>query len=144
MRAIPLQPSRFQPFFVLRQRLLAWADGWRARLAAPATPSAASAQSIVVPLGAAQTLPPRGGLRLEVLAGHVWLTEPGDPEDHFLVAGQARCLGPGPVVLQNHGRVPLALRLVMDPQAEAPPRHRELARRVAASLARSQWGPVAD
>ncbi|MDT7835572.1 DUF2917 domain-containing protein [Aquabacterium sp. OR-4] len=61
--------------------------------------------------GQALTLPRGHGL-LQVLSGRVWLTCPGDPDDHFIGAGQAwplpRLAG---VVIECDGAVPARLRL---------------------------------
>lgn len=44
------------------------------------------------------------GLRLELLQGRLWLTQPGDPDDHFLRAGQGLRLQAGRgVLLQSEG-----------------------------------------
>jgi Protein of unknown function (DUF2917) len=52
--------------------------------------------------GATTTLRAQRGRWLQVQRGRLWLTEPGDPQDHFIGPGQCwRIAGPGPVVLQN-------------------------------------------
>jgi len=52
------------------------------------------------------------GRQLTLLQGRLWLTEPGDPHDHFLVPGQTRVLmGEGPVVVENDSGVVALYRL---------------------------------
>lgn len=52
------------------------------------------------------------GRQLTLLQGRLWLTEPGDPHDHFLVPGQTRVLiGDGPVVVENDSGVAALYRL---------------------------------
>ncbi|HEX5806405.1 MAG TPA: DUF2917 domain-containing protein [Macromonas sp.] len=53
-------------------------------------------------LGAGQTLAcyTRPGTLLRVRSGRLWLTQSGDPADHFLVAGDTFRVGSGRVVLQ--------------------------------------------
>jgi hypothetical protein len=54
--------------------------------------------------GAALTLPARRGWCLHLASGRLWLTEPGDPDDHFLSAGQTHVVRRrGPVVIENIG-----------------------------------------
>lgn len=57
--------------------------------------------------GATTTLRGHRGRWLHVQQGRVWLTEPGDPQDHFIGPGQCwRLASHGPVVLQNDGAAP--------------------------------------
>lgn len=52
--------------------------------------------------GETATLHGLAGRWLRVQRGRIWLTEPGDPDDHFVGRGQClRIAGDGPVVLQN-------------------------------------------
>ncbi len=52
--------------------------------------------------GATTTLRGHRGRWLRVQHGRLWLTEPQDPQDHFIAAGQCwRLASGGPVVLQN-------------------------------------------
>lgn len=52
--------------------------------------------------GETTTLRGQAGRWLRVQRGRLWLTEPGDPNDHFLARGQCRRIAAdGPVVLQN-------------------------------------------
>jgi len=52
------------------------------------------------------------GQRLVVLSGRVWLTEPGDPDDHFLHAGESHPIASnGPVVIECDSSTPARLRL---------------------------------
>lgn len=42
------------------------------------------------------------GRQITVLQGRLWLTEPGDADDHFVAAGHTRVLfSDGPVVIEN-------------------------------------------
>lgn len=52
------------------------------------------------------TLRESGSAVLRVRIGRIWLTCSGDPQDHFLVAGDVMRLGPGRVVVEADG--PLA------------------------------------
>ena len=80
--------------------------------------------------GAAVGLELAPGDRVQVLAGRVWLTEPGDAADHFIGAGQCHLLGHGGrVVMECDGS--LAARVRLEP---ARPAARGLARVVQA------WG----
>ncbi len=53
-------------------------------------------------LAAGQTLSLHGrhGWILRVRVGRIWLTCSGDPQDYFLGAGDAMCLGAGRVVVE--------------------------------------------
>jgi len=74
---------------------------------------AAPANLLTLPAGAVRTLKRCAGVRIEVLSGRLWLTEPGDPDDHFLAGGHSHLVvGNGAVVIENSGRVPAALRFV--------------------------------
>ncbi len=44
------------------------------------------------------------GFRLEVRSGAIWLTRPGDPQDHFLTAGAAIDLHENLVLIQSDSR----------------------------------------
>jgi hypothetical protein len=69
--------------------------------------------TLTLPVGATQTLRGCAGALLEVTSGRLWITEPGDPDDHFLSRGDTRRLcGNGPVVLQSDGACAAALRIV--------------------------------
>lgn len=58
---------------------------------------------------------------LQVLAGRVWITQQGRPNDLFLDAGQGLALqGPALVYASAEGTVPLRLRWAQE--AEAPAR----------------------
>jgi Protein of unknown function (DUF2917) len=57
---------------------------------APATPAAAPLQCL--PPGTALTLQVQPGRRVHVQRGRLWLTEPGDPNDHFIDAGCSHTL----------------------------------------------------
>lgn len=49
-------------------------------------------------------------VRLRVVAGRVWITRPGDPDDHFLDAGdQLRLDARSPVLIGAEGEAHLAL-----------------------------------
>jgi hypothetical protein len=53
---------------------------------------------------AAVTLQAQPGWCLHLDRGQLWLTEPGDPDDHFLRAGQSHTMRHGgPVVIENDG-----------------------------------------
>lgn len=60
----------------------------------------------------------RGGLRLEVLEGCLWLTRPGDASDRFVQAGASIELGQNEVLIQcerspsHTAPVPVRYRLV--------------------------------
>ena len=60
-------------------------------------------------LGAGQALTlaaARAPRRLQVTHGRLWLTQEGDPDDHFIAAGEDLALcGPGAVVLESDGAV---------------------------------------
>ena len=57
--------------------------------------------------GATTTLRGQRGRWLRVQQGRLWLTEPGDPQDHFIGPGQCwRVISDGPVVLQNDSPEP--------------------------------------
>lgn len=50
--------------------------------------------------------PHDGILRIAVEHGRLWLTQEGDPDDHFIAAGEDLALcGPGAVVLESDGAV---------------------------------------
>lgn len=61
--------------------------------------------SIDLPPGRAVTLPARPGHLLRVTQGRVWLTRSGDPDDHFVDAGERVPLDRhgGPVVIEAVG-----------------------------------------
>lgn len=62
--------------------------------------------------GAVESLLPTGASRLTVLQGRVWLTNTGDADDHFLLAGQAISWpAAGRVVVENDGMLPAVLQL---------------------------------
>jgi Protein of unknown function (DUF2917) len=62
--------------------------------------------------GASLTLPHGSGRGVAVFAGWVWITEEGDPRDHFLGAGDSLALrGEGRAVVQAFGA---ALLLTFD------------------------------
>lgn len=66
----------------------------------------------VLPPGQVHSLRRCAGRQLTLLQGRLWLTEPGDPHDHFLVPGQTRVLmGDGPVVVENDSGVAVLYRL---------------------------------
>jgi hypothetical protein len=88
---------------------------------APALPLTASAattrQSPATPLltltpGQVLSLRHCAGRQLSLVQGRLWLTEPGDPDDHFLRPGQTRVLmSDGQVVIENDGPEPARYRL---------------------------------
>lgn len=51
--------------------------------------------SIELPAGRAVTLPTGSGHALRVTEGRIWLTQSGDPDDHFIDAGERVPLGDG-------------------------------------------------
>ena len=56
--------------------------------------------------GQTLTLAPGRGQRLRVIAGRLWVTQSGRPDDHFLSAGHSLTLdSPGHVVAQAEGAV---------------------------------------
>ena len=60
----------------------------------------------VLPRGHVTSLsrPHDGILRIAVEQGRLWLTQEGDPDDHFIAAGEDIALcGPGTVVLESDG-----------------------------------------
>ena len=62
----------------------------------------------VLPRGLVTSLsrPHDGILRIAVEHGRLWLTQEGDPDDHFIAAGEDFALcGPGTVVLESDGAV---------------------------------------
>lgn len=62
--------------------------------------------------GETTTLRGQAGRWLRVQRGRLWLTEPGDPDDHFIARGQCwRLAGDGPVVLQNDSQETAWFRL---------------------------------
>lgn len=53
-------------------------------------------------------------VRLRVVSGRVWLTRPGDPDDHFLGAGDELPLAPGGAVLIGaEGAAQVAIEAVL-------------------------------
>ena len=69
-------------------------------------------QPFELPPGQALRLPARPQALLQVLRGRVWLTCAGDPDDHFLAAGQHWPLGAAGVVIEADGPVPVQLCMV--------------------------------
>lgn len=67
-----------------------------------ATPSAQGATHAATHLRAGQTrvIHASEGLTLHVLQGRLWLTQPGDPADHFLCAGESLELAQDWVVVE--------------------------------------------
>jgi hypothetical protein len=61
--------------------------------------------SIELPPGRAVTVPAQSGHLLRVTHGRVWLTRTGDPDDHFVDAGERMPLhdAGGPVVIEAVG-----------------------------------------
>ena len=62
----------------------------------------------VLPRGHVTSLrrPHDGILRIAVEHGRLWLTQEGDPDDHFIAAGEDLALcAPGAVVLESDGAV---------------------------------------
>lgn len=56
---------------------------------------------IALPAGRIARLQRAAGLWVEVRSGRLWLTEAGDPQDHFLRAGESHCIaGRGLVILE--------------------------------------------
>lgn len=52
--------------------------------------------------GALRRLSGCAGRQITVLQGRLWLTEPGDADDHFVMTGQTRVIfSDGPVVIEN-------------------------------------------
>ncbi|HEX7864847.1 MAG TPA: DUF2917 domain-containing protein [Variovorax sp.] len=77
---------------------------------------------MTLPVGAAHTLRHRAGARLEVTSGRVWLTEPGDLDDHFVAGGESLMLHhDGPIVIQSDGTSPAVLRIVRSATARRLP-----------------------
>jgi hypothetical protein len=77
--------------------------------------SAAAMASMTLPIGEARTLRHFAGARIEVTNGRIWLTEPGDLDDHFVGSGESMLLHQdGPVVIQSDGRSAAVLRIVSD------------------------------
>lgn len=74
--------------------------------AAPPTPAQDAARCLAP--GAVLSLRGAAGRVLRVQSGRLWLTEPNDPDDHVLHAGQAHSLrSAGVVVIENDGCVPV-------------------------------------
>lgn len=68
--------------------------------------------------GQALTLAPARGQRLRVIAGRLWVTQSGRPDDHFLGAGHSLALDDlGHTVVQAEGGCPA--RYVMEPAVAA-------------------------
>ncbi len=60
---------------------------------------------------------------VEVLAGRLWLTHSGHPEDHFLDAGQRlQVHGPATLYASAEGPRPAQLRWVLRPVGHTRPR----------------------
>jgi hypothetical protein len=69
--------------------------------------------SMTLPIGQTHTLRRRAGARIEVTSGRVWLTVPGDPDDHFIAGGESMLLRhDGPIVIQSDGGRSAVLRIV--------------------------------
>jgi Protein of unknown function (DUF2917) len=107
MTSLPLHPA--SPGASTR-RPLAPRDA-AAHAAAPPSGREAEAPSCLAP-GAVLSLRGAAGRVLKVLSGRVWLTEPNDPDDHVLHAGQShRLRSAGAVVIENDGAEPVRWRL---------------------------------
>lgn len=75
-----------------------------AATAPAAVPKAAQPSTPVHTLapGALRRLRGCAGRQISVLQGRLWLTEPGDANDHFVSVGQTRVIfSDGPVVIEN-------------------------------------------
>ena len=71
-----------------------------------------AARRIGLPPGAAIGLRGAPGMTIELAAGRVWLTQAGDPADHFLHAGDSHLLrAAGLVVIECDGRIAALLRV---------------------------------
>ncbi|MDQ5898553.1 MAG: hypothetical protein QG612_2639 [Pseudomonadota bacterium] len=93
----------------------------------------------VLPRGHATWLrrPHEGVMQVSVQAGRLWLTQSGDPDDHFIAAGEDWVLcGPGEVVVESDGEemAVFSLRFGAEPQA---PSASTCVERAAASATRS-------
>jgi len=78
----------------------------------------------VLPRGHASWLrrPHEGVMQVIVEAGRLWLTQSGDPDDHFIAAGEDWVLcGPGEVVVESDGEemAVFSLRFGVEPQASS-------------------------
>lgn len=74
---------------------------------APALP----AETLLLPRGRAVTLA-AGACVLRVESGRVWLTRSGDPDDHFIAAGESFAHdGNGQVVVECDSGAPARLRI---------------------------------
>ena len=63
--------------------------------------------------GTALTLSATRGMRLQVEAGRLWLTEPGDTGDHFVAAGDSHALrGGARIVVECDGAAATRFRLL--------------------------------
>jgi hypothetical protein len=87
---------------------------------APALPLTASATTtrqspapvLTLAPGQVRSLHRCAGRQLTLVLGQIWLTEPGDLDDHFLRCGQTRVLmSEGQVVIENDGAAPALYRL---------------------------------
>ena len=79
---------------------------------APTRRAALAAELTLLP-GATHTLTRCAGARIEVTSGRLWLTEPGDLDDHFLARGAShRLVGDGPVVIESDGPGAATLRIL--------------------------------
>lgn len=94
--------------------------------------------------GQTLTLAPGRGQRLRVIAGRLWVTQSGRPDDHFLSAGHSLTLdSPGRVVAQAEGGC--TARYVLEPAtataAVLHPPTAERARQEAPSRTRGLTNP---
>ena len=82
-------------------------------IAAPPARPTVPALQITLPVGAVRTLVGCAGARIEVTLGRVWVTEPGDLDDHFLARGDShRLASAGRVVIESDGAHAAVLRVV--------------------------------
>ncbi|MFM2342917.1 MAG: hypothetical protein RLZZ592_2570 [Pseudomonadota bacterium] len=66
--------------------------------------------------------PHDGILRIAVEHGRLWLTQEGDPDDHFIAAGEDIALcGPGTVVIESDGAADAAFSVSFGPAPVSEP-----------------------
>lgn len=113
-----LIPSRVRQRLMCRlTRLLSASrpEGSAGLAAGAATGATSATRTLKLEPGAAMRVADAECARLVVDAGWLWLTEPGDPDDHFIAAGQShRIRGRGPVVIEVHGGQSVRARLLRD------------------------------
>jgi Protein of unknown function (DUF2917) len=78
-------------------------------------------QLILLP-GQAVRLHPLPTTTLKVVSGRVWVTQSGDPQDHFLGPGTSLMLDQGRLVLEAQGGRPASCKLLPPPGLHRPQR----------------------